>query len=225
MSQSPAPENVCRPRGPKRALGVVARAVSLSAAGLALCGCFGTDPTLADTTAAMHLAGVYPATVADFGRYDKFPAEVAGYRRGPALRYAPGLAHYSISYGRDDATLVDDVSLFFYPRMNDIDAQLRTEEAEVLQTHRAVRLVSRKTIRLERDGAGYEARVTNFEYDDLFHGRVQPLASQLLVVFRAQGVFKLRSTAPLAQATQAEGAMLQLLQGVAWDAPEAFVGS
>ena len=92
----------------------------------------------------------------------------------------------------------------------------------MLQRHHATRVVSHKTITLMRNGAPYEAHVTNFEYDEDLGGRVQPVASQLLVVFRALGVFKVRSTAPLAQATVAEDAMQHLLEGVAWDAPEAF---
>jgi hypothetical protein len=185
----------------------------------ALAGCAG--PPLGSA----RPAAAYPQVVADFGRYDRFPATVAGYVRGPALTYAPGMVDYAIGYDRDDAALQSAVTLHFYPRMNDTAAQLRSEVQEVLQMHWAVRVVSSRTIQLVRNGAPYEAHVTSFEYDDRLHGVVQPVASQLLVVFRAQGVFKVRATAPLAQARAAEDALLRLLDGVAWDAPEAFGGS
>ncbi len=196
-------------------------AALLCAAGVALAGCFATGPA---RQGGAHAATTYPEVVADFGRYDRFPPEVAGYVRQQAMAYAPGMVDYSIGYDRNDAVVNSAVTLYFYPRMNDTAAQLRSEEQEVLQRHRATRTVSSKTIQLMRNGAPYEAHVTNFEYDDVFAGRLQPLASQLLVVFRAQGVFKVRSTAPLAQAAVAEDAMLKLLDGVAWDAPEAFIG-
>jgi hypothetical protein len=198
-------------------------AVALAIAGLALAGC-STDPTRAEAAAAAPPAASYPAPVPDFGRDDKFPLEVAGFRRTRVLTYAPGLVDYSIAYERRDATLDDVVTLYFYPRMNDAAAPLRHEEEEILQMHRDARVVSRRTLRLLREGSTYDAHVVNFEYDDLWHGVLRPLSAQLLIVFRAQGVFKARTAAPLAQAAPAEAAMLQLLQGVAWDAPEAFVG-
>ena len=203
-----------------RVAGVRWRAAALAcAAGAMLAGClFATDP------ARPVAAKAYPEVVDDFGRYDRFPQEVAGYARKQALTYAPGMVTYSIGYERDDPVVQSTVTLYFYPRMNDTAAQLRSEEQEVLQRHRATRVVSSRTIQLIRNGAPFEAHVTNFEYDEVFRGAMQPVASQLLVVFRAQGVFKVRSTAPLAQAAVAEDAMLKLLDGVAWDAPEPFIG-
>ena len=210
------PNDVVRVPGARLRAGVL-----LGAAVLVLAGCFATDPA---PRGDAHTAAAYPEVVEGFGRYDKFPPEVAGYRRGRALTYAPGLVDYSVGYNRRDDVVDSAVTLYFYPRMNDTASQLRGEEQEVLQMHRAVRVVSRKTITLMRNGAPYEAHVTSFEYDENFAGTVQPVASQLLVVFRSLGVFKVRSTAPLAQAAIAEDAMLRLLDGVAWDAPEAFVG-
>ena len=204
--------------GARRGLRIVA---ALALACAALAGCFTTDPA---RTGGARPGVSYPVSVDDFGRYDRFPAEVAGYRRVAVLSYAPGLVDYSIGYDRHDAAVDSVVTLYFYPRMNDTVGQLRTEEQQVLQTHRATRLVAHKTMQLTRNGAPFEAHVTTFEYDELFHGAVQPVASELLVVFRAQGVFKVRATAPRAQAAPAEAAMLQLLEGVAWDAPEAFDG-
>ncbi|MGN6528077.1 MAG: hypothetical protein ACTHL8_16945 [Burkholderiaceae bacterium] len=185
------------------------------AGGLAGCGLLGRRVT----PAAPGVPGIYPAPVADFGRWDRFPAEVAGYRRGAVVRYAPGLVDYSIAYDRMDAQVQDAVTLYFYPRMNDAAAQVAQEEAQVLQSHPGARVLDRRDLPLQRNGATYTARLVTFEFEEVFAGRLQRVSSQLLVAFRALGTFKARSTAPFAQAVQAQASFLRLLDGVAWDAP------
>jgi hypothetical protein len=195
---------------------VLARAGALAlAGGLPGCGFLGRRVT----PAGPGVPGVYPAPVEDFGRWDRFPAEAAGYRRGAVVRYAPGLVDYSIAYDRDDAEVQDAVTLYFYPRMNDAAAQVAREEAQVLQSHPGARVLDRRDVPLQRNGATYTARLVTFEYEQVFAGRLQRVSSQLLVAFRALGTFKARSTAPSAQAAQAQAAFLRLLDEVAWDAP------
>ncbi|HEX7688538.1 MAG TPA: hypothetical protein VF453_12570 [Burkholderiaceae bacterium] len=197
---------------------VLGRAGALAigiAGGLAGCGMLGRRVT----PAGPGVPGIYPAPVEDFGRWDRFPVEVAGYRRGAVVRYAPGLVDYSIAYERMDAELQDAVTLYFYPRMNDAAAQVAQEEAQVLQSHPGARVLDRRDLPLQRNGATYTARLATFEFEEVFAGRLQRVSSQLLVAFRALGTFKARSTAPFAQAVQAQASFLRLLEGVAWDAP------
>ena len=118
-----------------------------------------------------------------------------------------------------DAELQDAVTLYFYPRMNDAAAQVAQEEAQVLQSHPGARVLDRRDLPLQRNGATYTARLATFEFEEVFAGRLQRVSSQLLVAFRALGTFKARSTAPFAQAVQAQASFLRLLEGVAWDAP------
>jgi hypothetical protein len=158
----------------------------------------------------------YPAPISDFAQWERFPAECAGYHRGVVTAFAPALTNYSIAYARHDDTLQNEVTLYLYPRLNDRDAQLRAEEAEVMSVHPKARVVGRRSLVLERDGMSYEAALIGFEYDDLFAGTRQTLNSQLWVVFRWSGTFKVRSTAPIDQAALSEASVRQLLQCVAW---------
>lgn len=160
----------------------------------------------------------YPSPVPDFAQWEKFPAECAGYRRGVVTAYAPALADYSVAYDRHDATLQSAATLFFYPRMKDPAAQLRAEEAEVLQAHPTGRVVDRRSFVLERESTSYDAKLVTFEFSGLFAAKQQLLSSQLLVVFLNTGTFKVRSTAPVDQAALSEVSLRQLLQCVAWPA-------
>jgi hypothetical protein len=186
------------------------------AAACALGGC-GVLAPAASAPPAPEAA--YPAPVAGFARWDRFPAEVAGYRRGAVLRYAPGMTDYSIAYQRRDPPLDADVTLYFYPRMNDGAAQIAREEAEVQQEHPGARIVERHGLPLSRNGAVYIARLVSFEYEDMFAGRRQRVCMQLLVAFRALGTFKATSVAPWTQAQEAQRGFQQLLDNVAWEAP------
>lgn len=167
-------------------------------------------------TVSIPSSGSYPAPVPNFGQYEKFPAALAGYRRGAVTAYAPALADYSIAYDRNDATLQNAVTLYFYPRLQDTAAQLRVEEAEVLKAHPGGRVLSRRTMTLESNGASYEATLVTFEFRGALGGLEQKLTSQMLVAFPARGTFKVRSTEPASQQDVAEHALQQLLMGVAW---------
>jgi hypothetical protein len=158
----------------------------------------------------------YPAPIPDFAQWERFPAECAGYHRGRVTAFAPGLTNYAIGYDRRDAALQGTVTLYFYPRLNDRDEQLRAEEAEVMSVHPGGHVVGRRSVALERDGRSYEATVIGFEFDGMFAGKQQPLTSQMWLVFQWSGTFKLRTTAPVDQAAASEASVLQLLQCVAW---------
>lgn len=158
----------------------------------------------------------YPAPVPDFAQWEKFPADCAGYHRGAVTAYAPALADYSVAYDRYDAVLQNAVTLFFYPRFQDMTAQLRAEEAEVLKAHPNGRIVDRRSFVLEREGRSYDATSVTFEFGGFFAAKQQSLNSELLVVFLRAGTFKVRSTAPVGQAAMSGASVRQLLQCVAW---------
>ena len=156
--------------------------------------------------------------VADFGRFDSFPASVAGYARGDVMAYAPHLADFSIAYDSRSFSLQNAVTLFFYPhRHDDPAAQLADEEQQVLRAHEGARVVGRRDVTLSHGAASREATLVSFEFDGDFAGSRQPLASQLLLVFRGRNVFMVRSTAPQSQGALAERAMLELVQRVDWE--------
>ncbi|KRB82091.1 hypothetical protein ASE26_14440 [Duganella sp. Root198D2] len=167
-------------------------------------------------TAAGQESTQYPIEIADFQKWQKFPAECAGYRRSTVRAYAPEFSNYSVTYHSFGSTLKNAVTLFFYPRPSDSSAQLQKEVSAVLNAYEDAYLVSRRQIKLEAKGKTYDAAVITFEFSDTVDGSRQPLSSQLLLVFLEKGTFKVRSTSLAEQADAAEAAVLELLQCVAW---------
>ena len=171
-----------------------------------LSGCVATAPVKPE--------GSYPSRIADFGQYERFPAAVAGYRRGVVTAYAPALLDYSVAYDRYDEQLQNAITLYFYPRLP--GNQLEAEQSEVTRVHRGAMVRSNKEVTLQGRGGVYNASLISFEYEDTFAGRQQHVSSQLLLVLLPTRSFKVRSTAPVGQAEVAEGAMLKVVEGVAW---------
>jgi hypothetical protein len=160
------------------------------------------------------LAANYPAPVTDFGRFDSFPATVGPYARGEVTAFAPAMADFAIGYNSAGASLDNAVTLYFYPHGHDTAVdQLRDEQQQVLSAHPGARVVGQRQVTL----GGREATLVSFAYDGDFAGRDQPLASQLLLVFRDHAIFMVRSTAPRSQGAHAEEAMLDLVRHLAWD--------
>ncbi|MDQ2735066.1 MAG: hypothetical protein M3Y55_08780 [Pseudomonadota bacterium] len=172
-------------------------------------GCASVPPSKSEAS--------YPSRLEGFGRYDRFPATVAGYHRGVVTAYAPELANYSVAYDRHDAELQNAVTLYFYPRPR--GNQLEAEQAEVRQAHPGASVRSSNEVTLQGRAGVYNASLTTFEYEEVFAGRPQRVSSQLLLVFLPAQTFKVRSTAPLEQARAAEAAMLRVVDGISW-APE-----
>ena len=179
-----------------------------------LVACFGLATV--SLTAAGQEPVRYPIQIADFAQWEKFPAECAGYRRSTIRSYAPALANYSVTYQSSGSMLVNAVTLYFYPPAKDTSAQLRSEVAQVLNSHEGAFVVDRRVINLDAKGKKYDATLVSFEFPDLMTGSRQPLNSQLWIVFLETGTFKVRSTSPADQRGEAEAAVQGLLQCVAW---------
>ncbi len=158
----------------------------------------------------------YPATITDFGEFERFPAEVAGYHRGNATAYAPNLVNYSIAYDQYNGELHNTVTLYFYPKADNTAQHQQEAESAVFQANAESKLVSRRSMTVPYNGQSFAATLTTFEYERQFAGKKQRVSSQLLMVFLPTKTFKVRSTAPLDQAARAEAAMLHLLEGLAW---------
>lgn len=165
---------------------------------------------------ASYTQSSFPAEVRDLPDLDRFPVEVAGYRRGEIIAYAPGLSSFSVAYNRYDDQLQNAVTLYFGPRLKDTAAQLLDEKTAVVNAHLGSRVVSERILTLRKDGRPYEATLFTFEYTDSFAGRLQTVRSFLLVTFTTQRRVKVRSTAPIAQRARAERSLLLFLEGVSW---------
>lgn len=158
----------------------------------------------------------FPVEVRDLPGLDRFPVEVAGYRRAEVVAYAPELSSFSVAYNRYDEQLQNAVTLYFGPRLNNTAAQLLDEKAAVINAHPDSRVVSERVLVLSKDGRTFEATLFTFEYTEEFARRRQKVRSFLLVTFTNQRRVKLRSTAPVDQGDRAERNLIPFLDGVSW---------
>lgn len=157
----------------------------------------------------------YPSPIAGFEQWEKFPADCAGHRRGDVTAFAPGLSDYSVAYNRYDEALQSAVTLYFYPSATDLPRQQQAEQDRIQKAHGG-RVVSRRSLVLERQGKSLNMMLITFQFDGVFAGKQQKLSSQLWLGFQDGSTFKVRSTAPVAQAEASEAAVRELLQCVTW---------
>ena len=145
-----------------------------------------------------------------------FPVEVAGYRRGLAYGMNRGPLDASIAYDRVESDINNTVTLFIRRQPGDVKALLPHEKSLIRQMHSETSLLSEKEIVLTKKGRTYPAIVATFQYTDLFAGQRQALFSQLILVQVKDRVLKVRSTAPIAHASEAQRDTLRLLDQVSW---------
>lgn len=153
-------------------------------------------------------------TLNDFGQYDRFPATVAGYRRGHVTAFEPDLNDYSIGYDRTDTEMQQAVTLYFYPRLG--PDQAAVEESEIMKAHAGAIVRSRREITLQGRSGVFNATLVTMEYAQQFEGREQRVSSQLMIILQPDRSFKVRSTSPVEQAKAAEAGVIRLVEGVAW---------
>lgn len=145
-----------------------------------------------------------------------FPAAVAGYRRGLIHGMNRGPLDASIGYERNEPDLKNIVTLYLRRHPANAKTLLPHEKALIRQMHSETALLSEQEIALTRNGRNYPALVASFQYTDLFAGQRQALFSQLILVQVRDRVLKVRSTAPAAQAAEAQRNTLRLLNRVSW---------
>lgn len=160
----------------------------------------------------------FPVEVADVGESARFPSQVGAYRRGKIYLYAPGMTNYSIAYDRDDGGLQNAVTLYFYPRDSRMDEQFIAEKMAVLRAHPGATLLADKRTLVWKNGYSFEAFIAAFEFDGNFGRLEQRIASQLILVALPERSFKVRSSAPVAQAAAAEKGVRELLERIEWSA-------
>jgi len=158
----------------------------------------------------------FPAEISGVGDSQNFPLQVAGYQRGKMYMYQPGMKDYSIGYDRFEATLQNAVTLYFYPLVRPIAEQFNAEKQEILGAHAgSVLLVERQTS-VQKNGVSFQAFIATFKFDEIFAGQQQKVFSELVLVALPDRFFKVRSSAPLAQASPAEASMFGLLERINW---------
>jgi len=165
-------------------------------------------------------AASYPAPVPDFGHFDSFPETIGSYQRVEVTAFAPDMADFSIGYNSRSADLDSTVTLFFYPHQFPSEqAQLASEERQVLAAHPGGRVQARRRVTLTHGATTHEATLVTFALR-MPRGpdhALQDVSSQLLLVYRDKGIFMVRSSSPATQGEAAEAAMLALAQRVDWE--------
>ena len=157
-----------------------------------------------------------PVELASFGNYDRFPEEVAGFRRGKVIEFESPLREYAIGYNIFEEKLQSAVTLYFYPADQDKPTQAKLEVDGILRAHPGAKVRSQRTARLVQSRESHEAQITSFEYEQVFAGKRQRVWSQLILVFIGDRTFKVRSTAPVEQEAFASEKLLTLLERVQW---------
>ena len=162
----------------------------------------------------------YPAEITGVGESANFPAEIpvqsGQYHRGKMLMYEPEMRNYSVAYDCYDASLQNAVTLYFYSTPNSFADQFELLKQEILSAHSGSILLNERPLSLKKSGKSYPAFIASFRYEEVFAGTRQSVFSQLVFVSLPNHYFKVRSSAPLSQAANAELSMLKLVDKVNW---------
>lgn len=157
-----------------------------------------------------------PVAITGFVETGRFPLQLGPYRRGKIVLYEPGMTNYSIAYDRFDADLQNAVTLYFYPRARRMDEQFSAEKLAVLRAHPGAVLLGERRALVWNKGYSFEAFIASFEFDGELARREQRISSLLVLVALPDRSFKVRSSAPAAQAASAEASMFDLLEKMDW---------
>ncbi|MAA75336.1 MAG: hypothetical protein CMN28_11600 [Salinisphaeraceae bacterium] len=173
---------------------------------LALAGC-ATAPVDVAPPNVVELTAVAERSV--------FPVEAAGFTRERVLIYGPNHRNYSVTYHRSDG-FAQTVVFFVYETGAAPATQFRAERAGMEQAHADASLLAESRGPVERGGQRYAGYTADFEYEDIFDRRVQPVHARLRLLAGPGGFLKMRSTAPVAQRESAMAGARQLLATVDW---------
>lgn len=173
---------------------------------LSLAGCFSSAPP--------RPVVVYPVVMTDFEHFSEFPATVSTYQRGRVVAYADQLKDFSVAYNRHDALVQAAVTVYLYDCQADVQQQLSLERDQILQAHPGGSVVSSTQERVRVGGVERTAHRIRFEFDEVFAGKRQPLASELLLSNEKGHCVKVRTSAPVAQRVAAEDGTRVLLRGI-----------
>lgn len=130
--------------------------------------------------------------------------------------YRPGLVDISIGYDCNLAGLQNAVTLYFYPHDFAFEQQYAFEKNQILLAHPGAKLIEERRLVLQKNGVSYDAQVASFVFEGLLAGQQQALISELVLMPVRNHYFKVRSSAPLAQADAAEAGMLKVMDAANW---------
>jgi hypothetical protein len=146
--------------------------------------------------------------------HPEFPQQIGPYFRGEIHTFADN--DHSVGYDRYDWQTENAVTFYYYPATDSAESQYASEVAGILEVHAGAKLVSERTITIEKDGLPHQAFIASFNYDGTFSKTSQPLSSQLVFISLPDHAFKVRSTSPASQSALAEASMLRLVSEISW---------
>jgi hypothetical protein len=97
-----------------------------------------------------------------------------------------------------------------------LDTQFEAEKRQIATFHPSATLLKEDVAHFEKDGTAYTARVAAYRLQGIFADRQQDLYSELILISHPARFFKVRSTAPLIQATAAEARARELMKLINW---------
>ena len=180
---------------------------------LLICLLLLASPTLSHSEAADD---IYPIEISDFGGDRDFPKSAAGYTRVEVVAYAAAMTNYSVGYNLYEGDIQNAVTLYLYEVDASFEQLYEFEKQQILSAHSDAIFVNESSSQLEKSGVKYAVRTANFRYTGQLAGREQPLFSQLVLIEHPSRFVKARSTAPIAQAHEAETHTAALLDAVNW---------
>jgi hypothetical protein len=162
----------------------------------------------------------YPAEITGFPDDLPFPLNAAGYRRGKIFLYQPDKLNFSVAYDAFAPTFQNAATFFIYEEEADIELQFEREKQQISGVHRDATLLQELTTSFEKNGASHSGRVAQYRYSGVFAHRQQEVFSELILIKFPGRYVKVRSTAPLSQASLAQTNVRKLMETVDW-APRA----
>lgn len=165
---------------------------------------------------AVQRGGGYPVEITGLGESSNFPISAAGYTRGKMFMYEPGMKNHSVAYDIYEPQLQNAATLYFYEAPLGLAELFQAEKQQIIASHPGAVLLREAPITLSKAGISYQAQVAMFSFSGVFASQQQQVFSQVILVAHPKRFFKLRSTAPIAQADTAELKNKQLLEAVNW---------
>lgn len=165
---------------------------------------------------AVQRGGGYPAEITGLGESSNFPISAAGYTRGKMFMYEPGMKNHSVAYDIYEQQIQNAATLYFYEAQLGFAELFQAEKQQIIASHPGAVLLREALTTLNKGGVSYQGQAATFSFSSVFAGQQQQVFSQLILVAHPKRFFKLRSTAPIAQANAVELKNQQLLEAVNW---------
>ena len=168
-------------------MGLKSASLTALAAVLLLAACAATSPQ-------PFRAGSKPGELVHADSGFHFPARIGSFARFAGHQYDARGKDISVGYNGDIASVV---TVYVFPAEGvALEAALVSQCADVLNAYPGAKLVDRKTIQVTPEEISAEA--VSFVFSAEFHGKEQPLHSELVLARHGERFIKYRITYPAA---------------------------